>query len=61
MNPYACYLLKISQDMQNYSIILKRRISKELFTTFKWKIYNYLKNLAHIIVEFNRIGRYYKK
>lgn len=54
-------MLKLSQDYQAYNLILCRSIPPEAWEAFKWKMFNYMTHLGKIVVELNRLAKYYRE
>jgi len=59
IEPFCLYLLKIKQDQHIYeSFILKKTSDGVNFVL--WKLINWSRGLCDIVMELNRIGRYFR-
>ena len=61
VHPLCSYIMKITQDHTVYSYILYKEIDKSVWEQLKWKIHNLMKILGKLVLELNRLGKYYKE
>lgn len=58
LQPFCLYLLKIIQDSELFAIVKKTKKSEQ---SINWKIINWSIGLGDILIQLNRLGRYFKQ